>query len=267
MRVTESGGMAGEPRTPPNQAYPELRLLIDGRWHKASGRKTEAVVNPATEAVIGHVPHASVADIERAIDAAARASREWADTPASQRSALLQRAGHWLRQRQEHWAFLITSELGKPTAQAQIEASTACDILDWAAGEARRLYGRLIPPRAGISRMMSIVAPIGPVAAVTGWNAPAITPMRKISSALAAGCPIVLKPSEATPASALLIAEAFEQAGLPQGVLNIVFGDPPSIGERFATDPRLRALTFTGGTAIGKPSGEPCRPDAETTDP
>ncbi len=162
----------------------------------------------------------------------------WRDTPALARGRILRAAAGWLRAHRREWAGLIALELGKPLAQAEAEAETACEMIDWAAEEGRRLYGRDIPPRTSGLRLTAFSEPVGPVGAIAGWNAPAITPARKIAGALGAGCSIVLKPSEATPASGLMLARAFAEAGLPPGVLNLVFGDPPPSG---AGSPRIPA--------------------------
>ncbi|TDR89850.1 NAD-dependent succinate-semialdehyde dehydrogenase [Enterovirga rhinocerotis] len=240
------------PREKAVAAYPALRLFIAGRWVGAEGRRTTPVIDPTTERPLGALPVADEADLDGAIAAATEAFPAWRDTPPLARGRILRRAADLLRGRKSHWASLIALELGKPLAQAEAEIDTACEMFEWAADEGRRLYGRDIPARTPAMRLTAISDPVGPVGAIAGWNAPAITPARKISGALAAGCTIVIKPSEATPASALVIAQALEEAGLPPGVVNVVFGDPPTIGRTFATDPRLRLLTFTGGTQVGK---------------
>jgi succinate-semialdehyde dehydrogenase/glutarate-semialdehyde dehydrogenase len=233
-------------------AYPILRLLIGGSWIGAGERATVPVVDPSTEAVLGHLPVAHEEDLDQAIQAATDAFPGWRDTPALARGRILRGAAERLRGRKPAVAALIALELGKPLPQAEAEVEVACEMFEWAAEEGRRLYGRDIPARTRGLRMVAFSEPVGPAGAVAGWNAPAITPARKISGALGAGCTLVLKPSEATPATALAIAEALIEAGLPPGVLNLVFGDPPAIGRRLATDPRLRLLSFTGGTAVGK---------------
>lgn len=232
--------------------YPDLRLFIDGTWIGADGRASQPVIDPSTGDALGHLPLASALDIDRAIDTAEAAFRHWRETPALDRSDMLRAVAGYLRARREEWAELIALELGKPLAEALREADVACEMFEWGAEEARRLYGRIIPARASKLRVMAIAEPVGPVAAICGWNAPAVTPARKISAALAAGCTIVVKPSEATPASALMISRACAAADVPPGVVNMIFGDPPTIGRRFASDPAFRALTFTGGTEVGK---------------
>jgi succinate-semialdehyde dehydrogenase / glutarate-semialdehyde dehydrogenase len=230
--------------------YPSLRMFIAGEWCGGSG--FIAVIDPSNEAVLGHLPLACTGELDRTMCAAEAGFAIWRKTPAVQRARVINAAADWLRQRREEWASLIALELGKPLSQARMEADTACEMLEWNAEEGRRLYGRQIPERVSGIRMASVVEPVGPVAAISGWNAPAITPCRKIGAALAAGCSVVLKPSEATPACALMIGEALQEAGLPAGVLNIVFGDPAAIGRRLASDTALRALTFTGSTQVGK---------------
>jgi succinate-semialdehyde dehydrogenase/glutarate-semialdehyde dehydrogenase len=234
------------------EGYGRSQLFIDGGWVDGSRRGTTEVIDPTTEQVLGVLPVADEDDVTRAIEAATRAFESWKAVSALERSGLIRSAAEWLRVRRGDWATMISLELGKPYRQALVETQTACEILDWSAEEARRQYDRVIPARSADMRLTTVGEPLGPVGAISGWNAPALTPARKIGYALAAGCTIVLKPSEATPASALMIARAFEAAGLPAGVLNVIFGDPPAIGRRFATDPGIRALSFTGGTAVGK---------------
>ncbi len=232
--------------------YPELTLLIDGRAVPAGTRPGLEVIDPATREVLGRLPVASGEDIDEALEAARRAFPGWRDTPALARAAILRRAATLMRERTPRLAWLITRELGKPLAESEKEVATAAEMFEWGAEEARRTYGRLIPGRVGGIRQMAIPEPIGPVAAFSGWNAPAITPSRKIAGALAAGCAIVIKPSEETPAIALEIGRALMDAGLPAGVLNMVFGDPGEISRRLIESPIIRMVTFTGSTAIGR---------------
>ncbi len=232
--------------------YPELTLLIAGRAVAAGQRPGLEVIDPATQAVLGRLPMASAEDVDEALEAARRSFPLWRDTPALDRAVILRRAAALMRERTPQLAWLITRELGKPLAESEKEVATAAEMFEWGAEEARRTYGRLIPGRVGGIRQMAIPEPIGPVAAFSGWNAPAITPSRKIAGALAAGCSIVIKPSEETPAIALEIAHALADAGLPAGVLNMVFGDPGEISTRLIESPIIRMVTFTGSTAIGR---------------
>ena len=232
--------------------YPELTLLIGGRAVAAGQRPGLEVIDPATQAVLGQLPIASAEDVDEALEAARRSFPSWRDTAPMERAAILRRAATFMRERTPRLAWLITRELGKPLAESEKEVATAAEMFEWGAEEARRTYGRLIPGRTGGIRQMAIPEPIGPVAAFSGWNAPAITPSRKIAGALAAGCSIVIKPSEETPAIALEIGRALSDAGLPAGVLNMVFGDPGEISRQLIESPITRMVTFTGSTAIGR---------------
>jgi succinate-semialdehyde dehydrogenase/glutarate-semialdehyde dehydrogenase len=168
-----------------------------------------------------------------------------------QRASILRGAAQRLRERSEELSRIVTMELGKPLAESRVEVSKAVEQFEWSAEESRRIYGRIIPAREPRTRQMVIPEPIGPVAAFSGWNAPGITPSRKIASALAAGCTVVIKPAEETPATALFLARVLQDSGLPAGVLNMVFGDPGRISDRMIQSPLIRAVTFTGSTVIG----------------
>jgi succinate-semialdehyde dehydrogenase / glutarate-semialdehyde dehydrogenase len=229
--------------------YPQLRLLIDAGWRTSAARTP--VVDPATEQVLGEVPHATAADVTDAVTACERAFVTWRRMAAVERGAIIHQAARLLRERATHISRVITLEMGKPLREALAEIDTAAGILDWNAEEGRRAYGRVIPGPTQ-RRQVVLQEPIGPVAAFAPWNAPLITPSRKISSALAAGCPVVIKPAEETPGTALLLAEAFLDAGLPAGALNVVFGDPARISGQLLAAPGIRAVTFTGSTAVGK---------------
>ena len=230
----------------------DLHLLIGGERLGAKGRDTVAVVDPARGEVVGQLPCATAEDLGRAVDAASKAFIAWRATSAVERGAILRRAAQLMRERQDDAAQIMTLEQGKPLAEARMELAAAADILDWAATEGLRAYGRVIPPRWPGTRQMVTKEPIGVVAAFAPWNFPAATPMRKIAGSLAAGCTCILKPSEETPATALEMARALADAGLPAGALNIVFGAPQQISERLIRDPAVRKVSFTGSTAVGK---------------
>lgn len=235
--------------------YPSLGLYIDGHWLSGDRDKLD-VIDPATEMVLGQLPIATPDDVHAAIQAADRSFPAWRLTPAIERARILRDAALLIRSRAKTIAAIITQELGKPLAQSEREVVTAAEMFEWAAEEARRTYGRIIPARsAGVKQMMTL-EPLGPMAAFSGWNAPAITPARKISGALAAGCTLVIKPSEETPATAIQIARALEDAGLPPGVLNLVFGDPGSISRQLLESPTIRGVTFTGATSVGRSIAE-----------
>lgn len=232
--------------------YGTLHLFIDGRWIDRGDRDTSDVVNPATGDTLAALPHATPADLDEAAEAAARAFRDWRHMPALDRGAILRRAAALLRERAGHIATRMVMEQGKPLFEARLEVMSAADVFDWAAEEGRRTYGRVIPSRMPGLRWMSLREPVGPVAAFTPWNIPVVIPARKISAALACGCTMVLKPAEETPASALEIARALDDAGLPKGVLNVVFGVPADVSAHLIAHPAIRKITFTGSTAVGQ---------------
>ncbi|AMA60704.1 NAD-dependent succinate-semialdehyde dehydrogenase [Bradyrhizobium sp. CCGE-LA001] len=235
--------------------YPALALFIDGQGRDAAGRATVPVRNPATGQVIGQLPCAGAEDLEEALASLARGHEQWRRMSPGDRGGILQRAAALITERREQIASLITLELGKPIAEARTEVETAAALFVWNGEEGRRAYGRVIPSRHRAIQQVAIREPLGPIAAFSPWNAPAITPARKISSALAAGCAVVIKPAEETPATALAIAAAVNDAGLPAGVLNVVFGDPALISQTLLRSPVIRGLTFTGSTEIGRQLG------------
>jgi succinate-semialdehyde dehydrogenase/glutarate-semialdehyde dehydrogenase len=231
--------------------YRALQLFVDGRWLDAGDRVTEDVINPATGEAIAALPHASRDDIEAAAQAAERAFRPWRDLPAYDRAKILRKAADLMRERVEHIALRMVLEQGKPILEARQEVMAAADIFDWTADEGRRTYGRIVPSRVPGARWMVTKEPVGPVAAFTPWNIPVIIPARKISAALAVGCSMVIKPSEETPACVLEIARALDDAGLPKGVLNVVYGVPAQVSEQLIAHPAIRKITFTGSTGVG----------------
>ncbi|MDF3885211.1 NAD-dependent succinate-semialdehyde dehydrogenase [Cupriavidus basilensis] len=229
--------------------------FIAGEFRQGTSHSRFTVINPADGTPLGDYACAAGADVEDAIRAAAGAFRAWRRTSVTERSAMLRRAASLMRERGALLARQITLELGKPLAEAHKEVGTAAEMFEWASEEARRLYGRTIPARAEGVTQTVLWEPIGPVAAFAGWNAPAITPARKISGALAAGCTIVIKPSEETAGVALIMARILKDAGIPDGVVNMVFGDPAEIAERLCAAPQFAMVTFTGATSIGKAIG------------
>ena len=233
-------------------AFQHLALLIHGQWQQHPNGTTEPVHNPADLSVLGALPHASAAQLDAAAHAAHQAFGPWSQTPAHERRRLLLDAAALLRQRHEHIAHVLTLEQGKPLAEARAEVTGAVEIFEWYAEETRRLYGRTIPPRQANVLQTVEHHPIGPVAAFTPWNFPALTPARKIAGALAAGCTLVLKPAEETPATALELARACVDAGLPAGVLNLVFGVPQTVSDTLIRHPAIRKITFTGSIPVGK---------------
>lgn len=229
--------------------------FIAGEFRPGASSTRFTVINPCNGKSLGDYAYASPADIEEAISAAAASFGTWSKTSVLDRSTMLRRVASLMRDRAATLAEQIALELGKPLGEAHKEVGTAAEMFEWAAEEARRLYGRTIPPRAGGITQTVVWKPIGPVAAFAGWNAPAITPARKISGALAAGCTIVIKPSEETAGVALLIARALKDAGIPDGVVNMVFGDPGEIANILCTAPQVSMISFTGATSVGKEIG------------
>ena len=232
--------------------YSDVSLFIDGTWTQAAGGRTIEVVNPATGDKIGTVPHASLTDLDQALDAADKGFRTWRKVSAFDRSKLMRKAADILRQRADDVARLLTLEQGKPFAEAKGEVLAGADVIDWFAEEARRAYGRVIPARAEGVYQLVIKEPVGPVAAFTPWNFPINQVVRKLSAALAAGCSIIVKAPEETPASPAELVRAFADAGIPAGVVNLVYGVPSEISEYLIPHPIIRKMSFTGSTAVGK---------------
>jgi succinate-semialdehyde dehydrogenase/glutarate-semialdehyde dehydrogenase len=231
-------------------------LLIDGRWVEGEAAPELAVIDPATGKALATFRGASSAQVDAAIAAAARSFPAWAATPAVERSAILRGAAALMRARADEIARLMTLEQGKPLAESRSEVLSTCEIFEWNADEGRRLYGRVVPARAANTAQHVLREPVGPVAAFTPWNFPALTPARKISGALAAGCTCVIKPAEETPLTCLAIAAALAEAGLPAGVLNVVFGDAPAISRALLDSPAIRKISFTGSTRVGRQLAE-----------
>ncbi|HHL4082178.1 NAD-dependent succinate-semialdehyde dehydrogenase [Burkholderia sp. A2] len=232
--------------------YDALHLFINGEWIAASERETAPVINPATQIEIGRVPLATAADLDRALQATASAFDVWRNTVPAERARILKRGAELMRERAEHIATVMTLEEGKPLAESRDEVLRAADYFEWFAEEARRIDGRVVPSnRPGVQQLVKKQA-IGPVAAFTPWNFPAITPARKLSAALAAGCSVIIKPGEESPATALALARALDDAGLPKGVLQVVFGVPDQVSKHLIASPVIRKVTFTGSVPIGR---------------
>ncbi|HSL01742.1 MAG TPA: NAD-dependent succinate-semialdehyde dehydrogenase [Rubrobacteraceae bacterium] len=230
------------------------KLFVGGEWlgSSASGR-TFDVVNPANGEVLAALPDAGREEMQRAIDAAARAQDEWGETTAQHRAGTMREAARLMHERQEHLARVMTLEQGKPIAESRGEIAYAASFIEWFAEEGRRVYGDTLPASFPDKRILVVKRPVGVTAAITPWNFPAAMITRKLGPALAAGCTMVIKPSELTPLSALELAGIFEEAGLPGGVLSIVAGlDPAAITSAIMADRRVRKLSFTGSTEVGK---------------
>jgi succinate-semialdehyde dehydrogenase/glutarate-semialdehyde dehydrogenase len=229
--------------------YPDLHLFINGEWRKTADDLP--VLNPATEEEIGRLPHAEKSDLDDALESARRGFEVWRKVSPSDRANVLYKAAALMRERQEEIATAITAEHGKPLSQARLEVIRGCEFFEWDAGEATRTYGRVIPSAPGV-RYIVHLQPIGTVAAFSPWNFPMSQPCRKVAGAIASGCSIILKAAEETPAGALHIAKALHDAGLPPGVLNLVFGTPADISDHLIKHDQVRLVAFTGSTAVGK---------------
>lgn len=228
------------------------RQLINGQWVDAADGGTWPLVNPATEEVIEEVPFGDSADIAAAVDAAAAAFPAWSRQTPYERAAVLLRAADWIMAHSKELARLTTEESGKPFGEALGEWRSAPNYLIWAAEECKRVYGRSIPARTGSRRIQVSYQPLGVVGTITAWNFPVYNVVRAWSSALAAGCTVVGRPSEYTPRSAMAIAQALHSAGAPPGVINLVNGAPESMGQALLDDARVRKIHFTGSTRVGR---------------
>ncbi len=232
--------------------YPSTLLFIDGQWSKAVDGADLPVINPATEETIGSVARAGVKDLDRALEAARKGFRVWKSTSAFDRYKVLRKAAQNLRDRADAIGPIMTMEQGKPVIEAKMETLACADVIDWFAEEARRTYGRIIPGRAENVHQLVIREPVGPVAAFSPWNFPINQAVRKISAALAAGCSIILKGPEETPASCAALVQCYVDAGVPAGVVNLVYGVPAEISEYLIASPIIKKISFTGSTAVGK---------------
>ena len=232
--------------------YPHIQLFIDGHWRDGAAARSLPVLNPATGDMIGQVACAETADLEEVAAAAQRGFAVWRRTSAFDRYKIMRRAAQLLRDRVERVASLMTMEQGKPLAEARMEVLSGADIIDWFAEEGRRAYGRVIPARQPDVYQLVVKEPVGPVAAFTPWNFPINQVVRKLSAALAAGCSIVVKAPEETPASPAELIRAFIDAGVPAGSVNLVYGDPAHISSYLIAHPAIRKISFTGSTPVGK---------------
>ncbi|OKL35618.1 NAD-dependent succinate-semialdehyde dehydrogenase [Domibacillus mangrovi] len=225
--------------------------FINGEW-TGGNLKTFDVINPANGEVIAKVPNSGKAETDEAIEAAHTAFQSWSKTAATERAQILRKVAEMMHENKEELAKIMTLEMGKPLAESRGEVNYAASFLEWYAEEARRVYGRTVPGRSANNRIQIVKQPVGVVAAITPWNFPAAMITRKLGPALAAGCTIVIKPAESTPLTAMKLMEFCEEAGVPKGVVNLVTGNPGEIGEAFMSNPKVRKVTFTGSTAVGK---------------
>ncbi|MBX5193565.1 NAD-dependent succinate-semialdehyde dehydrogenase [Rhizobium sp. NZLR3b] len=234
----------------PQFTYPRIGLLIDGEWIYDREPLCD-VENPSDESILGPVPKATAQDLQNALESSARGFETWRRTPPTVRVAVMRRAAALVRERAKDIAPIFTAESGRTYAEVLAEIERSATFLDWDSEEIRRLYGRIVPTDPPIQQFV-VREPVGPVAAFTPWNVPMSAPSRKISASLAAGCSIILKPAEETPATACLFAQCFLDAGLPKGVLNVVFGNPDEVSRTLVLSPITRLVTLTGSINVGK---------------
>ena len=234
-----------------SSTYKAPQLLIDGQWRAGRHTLTHTIVDPADGQTLDQLSLASAEDLSDALAATQRAFLQWRDVPAHERCARLERGVTRMRERQEAIALALTQEQGKPLAEARAECAMAADLIKWYAEEARRVYGRVIPSRQANSRMTVLKQPVGPVAAFAPWNFPLVLSARKIGGALAAGCSIILKGAEETPASVAAMVDCLQEE-LPPGTLQLVFGVPSEVSQRLISAPEIRKVTFTGSVPVGR---------------
>jgi succinate-semialdehyde dehydrogenase/glutarate-semialdehyde dehydrogenase len=240
------------PLSAEQSAYPDVQLFIDGVWGPGASGRTIPVLNPATGQPMANLARAEIADLDRALAAADKGFKLWRKVPAFERYKIMRKAAELLRERAGSIARLMTLEQGKPLAEAKMEVLAGADMVDWFAEEGRRAYGRIVPSRAENVQQMVVKEPVGPVAAFTPWNFPINQVIRKLSGAVTTGCSIIVKAPEETPASPAQLMQAFADAGVPAGVINLVYGVPAEISEYLIAHPIIRKVTFTGSTPVGK---------------
>src|SRR5215475_1286665 len=221
---------------------PNVELYIDGNWRPSATGRTIPVINPASEETVGTVAHADKADLDEALAAAEKGFKIWRAIAPYERSKVMRKAAEIMRERADRIAAIMTLEQGKILAEAKIETLTAADIIEWFAEEGRRSYGRVIPPRFAGVYQLATKEPVGPVAAFTPWNFPINQVVRKLGAAVAAGCSIIVKAPEETPASPAELVRAFADAGVPPGVINLVYGVPSEISEYLIPHPTIRKI-------------------------
>ncbi len=232
--------------------YADLKMLIDGEWTNGTGGRREPVIDPATEEVLGELPLAGTSDLDRSLSAVQRTQAGWAATAPKERSRILRKAAELIRERAAEIARQLTLEQGKPLAQSHAEISFGYESYEWEAEQGRRNYGRVVSAGDPNAHHMVVKEPIGPVAAFTPWNFPAVLAARKMAAALAAGCTIIIKPCEETPAAPLAFARALHDAGVPPGVLNVVYGVPAEVSEHLIASDVIKKVSFTGSIPAGK---------------
>ena len=230
----------------------KLEMLIDGKWCQGSDGRNQDLINPATEETLGRVPLANESDLELAIEASARGFKIWKNFTPISRQIILEKAAQLIEKRANTIGKILTLEMGKPLEESMLEIAFVVDVTRWYGEEGKRTYGRIVPSRIPGARQMVVKEPIGPACAFVAWNFPGTNFIRKVAGALAAGCSILIKPSEETPGTAVAIARCFQAAGLPDGVLNMVFGIPDEVSKKVLGSSIPKKMSFTGSIPVGK---------------
>jgi len=232
--------------------YEKFGQFIDGKWMKASSGETYEVINPANEEILGHAPKASPEDVEKALKSAQRGLEVWKKTTPWQRSYILRRIADKMREKQDVLAKWMTLEMGKPLNEAKGEVNGAADIFEWNAEETKRIYGQTVESRFEDTRVHVYYQPVGVVAALVPWNFPLVLSSRKISTGLAAGCSVIVKPDVITPGVVMELVEICRECGVPPGVINLLSGDPPSIAQQLISSDIIKKISITGSSRVGK---------------
>ncbi len=232
--------------------YEKFGQFINGKWQQSSDKSTYEVINPANEEVIGHASKATPEDVNLALKSAEKGLEVWKQTPPWQRSYIIRKIADKIREKQDVLAKWMTLEVGKPLAEGKAESGTAADIFEWNAEETKRIYGQTVESRFVDTRVHVYYQPIGVVAALTPWNFPLLLTSRKISTALAAGCSVIVKPDVITPGTVMELIDICKECGVPNGVVNLLSGDPPSIAEQLISSDIIKKISVTGSTRVGK---------------
>ena len=232
--------------------YEKFGQFIDGKWQPSEKNETYEVINPATEEILGHASKATPSDVDKALKSAQKGLKVWKQTPPWQRSYIIRRIADKMREKQDVLAKWMTLEVGKPFAEAKGEVDGAADIFEWNAEETKRIYGQTVESRFADTRVHVYYQPIGVVAALTPWNFPLVLSSRKISTALAAGCSVIVKPDVITPGTVMELVEICRECGVPPGVVNLLSGDPPSISQQLIASDIVKKISVTGSTRVGK---------------
>ena len=232
--------------------YSKFGQFIDGKWQNSSSSENYEVINPANEEVLGLAPKASKEDVDKALKSAQRGLEIWRNTSPWQRSYVLRKIADKMREKQDVLAKWMTLEVGKPFSEAKGEVSGSADIFEWNAEETKRIYGQTVESRFVDTRVHVYYQPVGVVAALTPWNFPLVLSSRKISTALAAGCSVIVKPDIITPGTVMELVDICRECGVPNGVINLLSGDPPSIAQQLISSDIIKKISITGSTRVGK---------------